>query len=83
MSVIETPSALAFSRSMSSLNCGASSTPLGRTLDEQRILRRHAQQLIARRQERVMRSRPPRFCSMHVEAGGVAQLEHRGRRRRR
>src|SRR3546814_3814971 len=31
MSLIDTPSALAFSRSTRSLYCGASSTPLGRT----------------------------------------------------
>ena len=62
MSAIDTPSALAFSRSISSLNCGASSTPFGRTATSARVLRRRAEQLVARREQRLV-AEPPRSCS--------------------
>ena len=81
MSVMDSPSALAFSRSMSSLNCGASSTPLGRTPASRGFLRGLAQQLVARGEEGLVRQ-PAAILQHQVEAGGVAELEHRRRRHR-
>ena len=79
---MDTPSALAFSRSMSSLNCGASSTPLGRTPASARILARPRPATGCARPGRPARPSAAAVLQHHVEAGGVAEFEHRRRRHR-
>ena len=71
MSLEETPSALAFSRSMSILKVGLSSRPFGTHERDRRLLAREREQLVARLHELVMadtaailaaRSRSPTPC---------------------
>ena len=66
------PNALAFSRSMSSLNVGVSSRPFGRTCASIGSFSRRSEQLVARLHELLVAEAAAIF-ELQIEAGGVAE----------
>ena len=71
--------AFAFSRSMVMVYCGSSLRPFGAHRDQPRVLGRRSQQLVAHRHQLVVAG-IVLVQQLEIEAGGVAEFQHRGRR---